>query len=899
MLNAEQFENWCQLNDINKAAKVRILDIRFKEPERKVSGGQKNVHGFYPSVKMGKTIQFESNKVEFPGIYQMEHDSQVLEYYDQPDRMMLKYTTKDGKPIGHGHTPDYFVINNESAGWEEWKTEEELIELSELNPNRYCKDEFGVWRCPPGEEVATKLGLYYRVRSSGDINWNLHRNLIFLQDFMGESIVRVTKETKETIIKLVTDHQGITLNDLITFILEREILVDDLYGMVVMGDIFINLSVYPLGEAEYAKVYNSEQTALAHDRFAQESEGAFQFTPVILEVGKDILWDQVRWKIINVGEPDITLLREDGETTRLPQEHFEGFMREGKITGPVEVEKDEIEAKALAIFQSAGPDDYELANYRYEIITQFEQGELSKDCKVPLRTIRDWRKKFNDALMHFNNGYIGLLPKDKSKGNRIPRLSPKVYKIIYEAIDDKIKNVIKPKYLSVWGDVCLSCEEIGQQPPTYKTFTLLINQVPTVELVRSREGRRAAYQYEHPFMELDRTTPRHGDRPFEIAHIDHTQLDIELVCSKTGKVLGRPWLTLMTDAFTRKILAIYLTYDPPSYRSCMMIMRECVHRHLRLPDTIIVDGGKEFQSVYFDSLLAIYKCTKKVRPPAQARFGSVCERLFGTTNTQILYNLLGNTQSTKKVRQMSKEVNPSLNAVWTMSALYRLLSEYVYETYDTKEHPALFCSPREAFDRGIQRSGVRSKRRIAYDETFKMLTLPTTKKGTAEVDGRLGVKINYIYYSCTRLRSPDVVKKQVPVRYDPYDMGTAYVYVKGKWHACISEYYAILKGRTEKEVNFATQEIRKRHNQHQKSLMVNAKKIAELLREARNEELELQKMKDAENKVVLHVIDGGKSKSSSYELTQEVPLKAVGSEFVPPNEAMLIDPESFEGYGDF
>ena len=96
-----------------------------------------------------------------------------------------------------------------------------------------------------------------------------------------------------------------------------------------------------------------------------------------------------------------------------------------------------------------------------------------------------------------------------------------------------------------------------------------------------------------------------------------------------GRILGRPWYTMLTDAFSRRLLAIFLTFDPPSYRSCMMVLRECVRRHGRLPQSLVVDGGKEFGSVYFDTLLARFECTKKTRPPAKARFGSVCERLFG------------------------------------------------------------------------------------------------------------------------------------------------------------------------------------------------------------------------------------------------------------------------------
>src|SRR5258708_38455468 len=51
----------------------------------------------------------------------------------------------------------------------EWKTEADLRQLRERNSNRYCADEGGHWRCPPGAAYAEGLGLYYRVRSSAEI----------------------------------------------------------------------------------------------------------------------------------------------------------------------------------------------------------------------------------------------------------------------------------------------------------------------------------------------------------------------------------------------------------------------------------------------------------------------------------------------------------------------------------------------------------------------------------------------------------------------------------------------------------------------------------------------------------------------------------------------------------
>jgi hypothetical protein len=178
----------------------------------------------------------------------------------------------------------------------------------------------------------------------------------------------------------------------------------------------------------------------------------------------------------------------------------------------------------------------------------------------------------------------------------------------------------------------------------------------------------------------------------------------------------------------------------------MMTLRECIRRFGRFPQILIVDGGREFESTYFETLLARYLCTKKTRPPAEPRFGSTCERLFGTANTQFIHNLKGNTQITRNVRQVTKAVNPKGLATWPLADLHRRLSEYFYEIHDTLAHPALGRCPRDAFRIGLASGGARVHRMVPYDDEFMMLTLPTTAKRTAKVMVSRGVKINHIYY---------------------------------------------------------------------------------------------------------------------------------------------------------
>lgn len=91
MLNHREFDDWCRQISLLREARLIIEQIRSQEPIRRVRSSGMNVRGDYASRKMGKTIQFESHKVELPGIEEYEEDSDVLEYYDQPYQFILEW----------------------------------------------------------------------------------------------------------------------------------------------------------------------------------------------------------------------------------------------------------------------------------------------------------------------------------------------------------------------------------------------------------------------------------------------------------------------------------------------------------------------------------------------------------------------------------------------------------------------------------------------------------------------------------------------------------------------------------------------------------------------------------------------------------------------------------------
>jgi len=466
---------------------------------------------------------------------------------------------------------------------------------------------------------------------------------------------------------------------------------------------------------------------------------------------------------------------------------------------------------------------------------------------VPQRTLRHWKQQIREAELEHGHGFLGLLRR-RHKGNRQPKLSARSLTLMNEVIEQRYETLVQQRRRAVYGELARQCELEGVVCPSYKTFCRKVRLADRYQQTLKRRGPRAAYQVSEFVSYLDRGLARHGDRPFEIAHIDHTEADIEIRHSRTGRVLGRPWLTLMVDAFSRRIVAFHLTFDPPSYRSCMAVIRECVRRHSRLPDTIVVDGGKEFASVYFESLLAIYGCTKKTRPAAKARFGSVIERLFGTTNTQFFYNLSGNTQITRNVREVTKSVNPKTLAVWTLPDLYQRLSEWAYELYDQTEHPALGQSPREAYEQRMAETGLRRHRLVAYDDAFLLSTMPSTRKGMAKVIANRGVQINSLYYWTRAFSDPALIGEQVPIRYDPFDVGVAFAYVRERWERCFSQYGSVFRGRSERELQLATAELKKQRQNYGRGFTVTAKRLADFLQSASaDEDLSAQRMRDAEH----------------------------------------------------
>src|SRR2546427_7083780 len=167
MLHESELTAWYGRLNLNDRARMLIDQIRSSEPARRVRGGRSNVSGLYPSRKMGVSIQFESHRVELAAIYEMEHDPSTLEFYDQPPPMMLDYNSANRRRLAVRHTPDFFVLRQNNAGWEEWKTEEDLNRLTVHNTHRYLPQGRSSGQ-PSTNDHTTEISLSFHAHAALD-----------------------------------------------------------------------------------------------------------------------------------------------------------------------------------------------------------------------------------------------------------------------------------------------------------------------------------------------------------------------------------------------------------------------------------------------------------------------------------------------------------------------------------------------------------------------------------------------------------------------------------------------------------------------------------------------------------------------------------------------------------
>jgi putative transposase len=175
----------------------------------------------------------------------------------------------------------------------------------------------------------------------------------------------------------------------------------------------------------------------------------------------------------------------------------------------------------------------------------------------------------------------------------------------------------------------------------------------------------------------------------QVWQVDHTRADV-LVVDQGGEVLGRPWLTIVVDTYSRCIMGVHIGFDAPSAAVVCLALRHAIlpkqysgGYELKqswgtygLPQYLYTDGGKDFRSQHLEQVateLGIVLCLRR-----QPSDGGIVERPFGTLNREFFSSLPGYTGSSVEERSPQAEAEACL----TLQNLEKLLVRYLVDHYN-------------------------------------------------------------------------------------------------------------------------------------------------------------------------------------------------------------------------
>ena len=386
-----------------------------------------------------------------------------------------------------------------------------------------------------------------------------------------------------------------------------------------------------------------------------------------------------------------------------------------------------------------------------------------------------------------------LVPAKRGVRSGQPRLALDVEAILSTTIDEVYLSPQKRSVPYTYNEVIRRCRNAGLKPPDARTVRRRIKRLSDKEALRRREGGTAV---------RDKYAPIQGafpgaDWPLAVVQIDHTPVDLILVDDVHRRPVGRPWITLSIDVFSRMVTGFYISFDPPNAMAVGLCLAHAIlpkdswlaQHDIATPwpvwgvmSTIHADNAKEFRGTMLRMACKEYGMNLHWRPVARPHFGGHIERLLGTFNAEI-HNLPGSTFSNPQARG---HYDSERHAAMTLAEFERWLSITIVEIYHQRLHRELGTTPLQKYEEGIFGTEERLGRGLPdrlFDEARLRLDFMPYAERTVQPHG---VTIDDIQYYDDILRpwinaadpsdGSGKRKRKFIIRRDPRDISRVYFY---------------------------------------------------------------------------------------------------------------------------
>ncbi|PIZ03590.1 MAG: transposase [Gammaproteobacteria bacterium CG_4_10_14_0_8_um_filter_38_16] len=412
--------------------------------------------------------------------------------------------------------------------------------------------------------------------------------------------------------------------------------------------------------------------------------------------------------------------------------------------------------------------------------TRLEAEIAGKKLGLSARQIYKLIRRYRSS----NNNLRSLIIVKKSGGKGKSRISDNVEVIIQSVIQEKYLSKQQIKMSVIAEEVCRRCFYANIKAPCSNTIAKRIQQLSTKEILTKRRGVDDARKYQPVVGSFP--TPEH---PLMILQIDHTPVDIIIVDEVYRKPIGRPYLTVAIDVYSRCITGFCLTLEPPSAVSVALCLTHSIFdkegwlldRKIDTnwpiwgkPNLVYVDNAKEFHSEALQRGCDAHGIKIDYRPVGQPHYGGIIERLIGTL-MQLVHQVPGTTFSNITERG---DYPSEQKAILTMSELEKWLTIAVTEYYHQKIHTGINMPPIEKFKIGILGDETNKGRgyfpRIQNKKAFLIDFLPVVRRTLQ----RHGFMLDHISYYSNSL-SPMIANREkygpFLIRRDPRDISRIYV----------------------------------------------------------------------------------------------------------------------------
>ncbi len=440
-------------------------------------------------------------------------------------------------------------------------------------------------------------------------------------------------------------------------------------------------------------------------------------------------------------------------------------------------------------------DEWDDARRRYALIKPLletarprraEVAKIAAEAQRHIATIYRWVRLFRTT-----GKLSSLLPTWSDGGRGKGRLDETVEALIDSTIHDFYLTRQQRSVQDTCNEVLRRCRNAKVKLPHSNTVRNRITSInEKTQLERRGHAKRAH----------DRFTARPGtyddaNWPLSIVQIDHTRLDVIAVDSLDRRPIGRPWLTMAIDLFSRMVVGFYVSFDPPGAlgtgcciahailpKDKWLVSHGIKHRWpcWGLPRMIHMDNAREFRGETVRRACEEYGIEMNFRPVKTPNFGGHIESALGTF-MQASHALPGTTFSNPIQRG---EQNPDHAAAMTIDEIEAWLAEYICGVYHQRKHSAIHTTPLHRYDEGIFGSDGRPGigiPAILFDEQRVRLDFMPSVERTIQT---YGIAIDNIHYYSDVLRpyihatvlNNRKIKRQFVFKRDPRDISAVYFY---------------------------------------------------------------------------------------------------------------------------